>query len=341
MTGIFIAIFIVALVLSLLILFKPNSGLVPLWFKMKKQSERVLLEDSLKHLYDCEYNAVDCSLNSLSGYLSSKSENTAKIISRLEELGLMVSEKGKLSLTNEGRTYALKVIRVHRLWEKYLADHTSVHETDWHNLAEEKEHQLNAEDTQLLAARLGNPLRDPHGDPIPSENGEMPISKGILLNDLQNGKFARIIHIEDEPKEIYAQISALGLYPGMQIQVIENSKDKIKFAADGEECLLAPVLAARITTSLIPEHEQIKESFRNLSSIKAGEKAVVVGISNVLRGQLRRRLLDFGIVPGTKIKVLLESVGGDPVAYDVRGAIIALRKNQSDHIYINKIENEG
>lgn len=323
-------------VVVLFIFFRPGKGVIPRWRKIKTQTERVLVEDALKHLYDCEYNTVDCSLLSISGSLSISGDETAKLISRLEAMGLIESHDGKITLTSSGRSYALRVIRIHRLWELYLANNTSVDETEWHSMAEEREHQINDEDAKELAAKLGNPLRDPHGDPIPSETGHMPAQKGIRLNNLEEGKFASILHIEDEPKEIYAQLYAEGLHPGMQIRMIENKKDKIRFEVNGEECLLAPVLASNISVVPLSAKEIIRESFETLSSMNLGEEAVVVGLSQALRGQQRRRMLDFGIVPGTKIRAQLRSLGGDPTAYEIRGTTIALRKNQSDNIYIRK-----
>jgi len=324
-------------ILFVLMLFYPVKGILPRWQKIKSQSERVLVEDALKHLYDCEYNTVDCSLNSIIGNLTLTSTEGTKLISRLKELGLVEFKDNKLKLTGSGRSYALKVIRIHRLWELYLANNTSVKETEWHSIAEEREHQTNEDDVKALAVKLGNPLRDPHGDPIPSENGEMPLQKGIQLGNLTEGDFATIIHIEDEPKEIFAQLFALGLYPGTKIRLLENTKEKIYLEANGEECVLAPILAFNITVNKILEKEEMQESFRTLSSMDLGEEAVVAGLSMALRGQQRRRMLDFGIVPGTKIRAQLRSLGGDPTAYEIRGTTVALRKNQSDHIYIKKI----
>lgn len=321
----------------LLFLFLPEVGIVSRITRMRKDKSRELIEDALKHLYDCEYKGVDCSLNSISGCLSLSGENTTKVISNLEAMDLITSNENKISLTSQGRSYALRVIRIHRLWERHLADNTSVQETDWHSVAEKKEHETSREEADRLAARLGNPLVDPHGDPIPSITGEIPKREGITLNNLENGKFAAIIHIEDEPKEVYAQLSALGLYPGMQIYLVENSKNKIRFEADGEECLLAPILASNVTVIPISKKEEVKENFESLSALKQDEAAMIVGISRAMRGQQRRRLLDFGVVPGTIVKSQLKSLSGDPTGYEIRGATIALRKNQSNLIYIKRI----
>lgn len=323
--------------LILAVAFWPEKGIYFRWKKFKMQNDRVLVEDALKHLYDCEYNALDCSLNSLSGNLNLSGDQSARLISKLEGLELVENENGRIHLTSKGRSYALRIVRIHRLWESHLANNTSVDETEWHTQAEDIEHVLSEDEANQLAAKLGNPLRDPHGDPIPSESGEIHAETGIRLNNLTEGKTATIIHLEDEPKELYSQLAALGLHPGMQITVLENHKERIKFIANGEESVLAPILANNVTVKLISETEEIQKSFESLSNIKVGEEVLVVGLSRGLRGQQRRRMLDFGIVPGTKIKAILKSLGDDPTAYEIRGTAIALRKNQSDHIYIKKI----
>lgn len=331
-----VLIIIVALVL-ILIIYLNNKKFFSFLFKKKKEVDKILLEDALKHLFDSEYNNLDCSFNSLSGYLSLKGDQTAKLISRLEELNLVDSAEGRFKLTDEGKNYALRIIRIHRLWERYLADNTGIHETDWHSIAEDKEHELSSDEINQLAAKLGNPLRDPHGDPIPSAEGDIHVQKGIHLNDLSSGEFAKIIHIEDEPEEIYAQISSLKLHPGSQINLIENTNEKVRFISNGKEHSLSPILASNITVTPIHEKDNIIGKRERLSLLKLGDTAIVLGLSNALRGRMRRRLLDFGIVPGTKIKPVLTSIGDDPRAYEIRGTTIALRKNQSENIYVKKL----
>ncbi len=322
------------IILFLTWVYLPRKGLLARWKRSKKNTHRVLIEDSLKHLYNCEYNGINCTLNSVAGNLSISADESAKVVKKLEELELITSHERGISLTPEGRAYALRIIRTHRLWEKYLADETSVGEEDWHIAAEEIEHYITPAQADALAAQIGNPVFDPHGDPIPSAKGDLPVKKGNALNTLKMGKFARIIHIEDEPHAIYSQLVAAGLYPGMQVRMIESSKDRIKFLANGEEVVLAPLFAKNVTIVPIKNETTVKGKFKSLSSLSVGEKGTVLGISKRCRGQQRRRLMDLGIVPGTEIEAEMKSIGGDPVAYRIRGASIALRKNQADKIYL-------
>ncbi|MCU0415523.1 MAG: metal-dependent transcriptional regulator, partial [Ignavibacteriaceae bacterium] len=213
-------------------------------------------------------------------------------------------------------------------------DETGVDELQWHHSAEEAEHRLTEADADALAAQIGNPVFDPHGDPIPSSSGDLPDKSGKPLTDLKFGEFASIIHIEDEPDAIYQQLVAEGLYPGMQVRMMESTKERVRFAANGEECLLAPLFAKNITVSSIKFEKTVEGKFKNLSSLRIGEKGTVLGISKAMRGQQRRRLMDLGVVPGTEIVAEMKGAFGDPTAYRIKGASIALRKKLADRIYL-------
>jgi DtxR family transcriptional regulator, Mn-dependent transcriptional regulator len=325
-------------VLIFILIFYPNKGIIAVWKKSNYANKKVLIEDALKYLYNCEYNNSTCSLNGIAGNLSISADEATDIISRLESMGLVSAKKDELNLTSDGRSYALRVIRVHRLWEKYLADETSVTENEWHQKAEEIEHTLTLAQADQLAAQIGNPVFDPHGDPIPSASGDLPVKKGKALSEMKIGEFANIIHVEDEPHAIYSQILAEGLYPGMQIRMMEVSDKRLKFVANGEECVLSPLIAKNITVGVVKLEKQIEGKFKTLSSLKIGEAGTILGIAKALRGQQRRRLMDLGIVPGTKIEAELESLTGDPVAYRVRGTTVALRKKQTEKIYLSNDE---
>ena len=326
------------IIFFIVFIFWPGTGIFFRKRRSKSNERKILIENSLKHLYNCEYEEVNCTVDSIAGHLSISSNEAAKLISELESHQLVEWQDDNLKLTQEGRSYALRIIRVHRLWERYLADETSVAEEGWHSAAEIVEHQMSPEQADLLAAQIGNPVFDPHGDPIPSTRGDLPRRKGKSLNTLQPGEFAHIIHVEDEPHAVYSQLVAEGLYRGMQVRMIENKKERIRFLANGEEVVLAPLFGKNITIAPITGEHIVKGKFKKLSSLAVGEKGKVMGISKKCRGQQRRRLMDLGVVPGTEIEVEMKSIGGDPVSYRIRGASIALRKNQADRIYMENEE---
>ncbi len=316
----------------------PRKGILARWVQSTKSTQRVRIEDALKHLYDCEYRKLVCTRQSVSGALSLSGDDAARLLSRLEDLGLLRSQGDGFVLTDEGRSYALRVIRVHRLWERYLADETGLEQTDWHREAEEHEHLLTAAEADALAARMGNPRFDPHGDPIPTRSGQLPRPQGVPITSFPEGGLAEIIHIEDEPSVVYAQIAALGLVPGMRIQVITTAPDMVRLKADGIECVLHPLVASNITVQSASTGIPLEGPLENLASLEVGEKGRVIGIARACRGMQRRRLMDLGVVPGTEISVEMRSATGDPTAYLIRGASIALRRKQASQIQIERQE---
>jgi len=314
----------------------PKKGGLALITKLFRNNERVLLEDALKFIFDCEYNKTNCNINSISGNLNIAMDKSSKLLTKLNELDLVTLNNQTVTLTDAGRSYALRIVRIHRIWERYLADQTSLAPADWHNEACRIEHLVTNEETEKIAAQIGNPVFDPHGDPIPTAEGELPKAKGVLLNTLQKGEMGRIIHLEDEPQSIYEQLVVLGLYPGMEVYVTDATDKKIAFVADGEEFVLTPVFADYITIEKITTDISHPPKHDLLSSLKIGEHAEVLSISLKCRGQQRRRLMDLGIIPGSSISAIMKSASGDPIGYRIMGTTIGIRKQHANQIFINR-----
>lgn len=326
------------LITGLLFLFWPDRGYFWKWRKLSSMNNRVLIEDTLKHLYDAEYAHRAASVQSLAGALEISGNRAADLLKRTESLDLIQRAGDAIRLTAEGRNYALRIIRLHRLWERYLAEETSVKETEWHHLAEHQEHWMSDEQANALAAQMGEPSFDPHGDPIPTASGEVPPRRGQPLATLPENDIGVIVHLEDEPDEVYAQLVAEGLHTGMQVQVTNVSPERIRFWANGDERVLAPICAANISVVPLPKDVEKEGPFETLSTLKTGEKARVLRLSRMCRGLERRRLMDLGVLPGTAIEVEMRSASGDPTAYRVRGTLIALRKEQADQIHIDRLQ---
>lgn len=317
--------------------FRPVKG----WYWLLKNNfqsnEKTVMEDILKQLYRLESYGADTDINALTNSLKIKDGLIIDALHKMSMNELVTIDGDLLSLTKEGRQYALKIIRVHRLWEKYLAEKTGFDKTEWHDRAEEMEHVLSYEETNVLADQLGNPMYDPHGDPIPNHFGDLIEIDGEPLSSLPLNSIGRIVHIEDEPDVIYRQILAEKIHIGSVIRIEEKNNERIVFYAEGEEFVLAPIVAANITVSALKQDLVVEENTVRLSSLQRGETAKIVGISKECRGENRRRLLDLGFVNGTEIKIDLKSPMKNPVAYGVKGTSIALRNDQASKILIHKI----
>jgi DtxR family Mn-dependent transcriptional regulator len=321
------------------LLFRPGKGIYHRLRKARQMTGRVLTEDALKHIHHCEMDSHFATAESLAGALNISVSTAMDILIKMEASGLLRRQTGIIQLTPSGRDYALRIIRAHRLWERYLADETGYREEDWHNQAEQYEHTLSPEEIEALAAQLGNPTHDPHGDPIPTASGDYVSHGGKPLSSIPIDRAARIVHIEDEPAAVYAQLVAEGLYPGMNLRVMEITPQSVRFWAHGDEHVLAPVLADNISVVLESQPVDIDSpGGKKLSVLEPGQSGIVKRLSPAMRGLERRRMMDLGIIPGTEIKVEMASPVGDPTAYRIRGALIALRREQADLIYISPQE---
>ena len=326
-----------ATVLTLL-LFRPENGLFWRWQRVRQLTERVLSEDALKHLHKCELRNDRATLVSVTGALGVSGNQAAALLARMADHGLLQVDGNAFELTARGRDSALHILRAHRLWERYLAEETGYVEAEWHDRAERHEHHISTDDADNLSVHLGNPTHDPHGDPIPTAGGAFVYHGGRPLSNHAPGERLHVVHLEDEPEAVYAQLVALGLHPGMEVQLLESGSMRIRLWAAGDEHVIAPVLAANISVLpvIAPERADADEG-EPLADLHHGQSGRVLGISRKCRGLERRRLLDLGVLPGTVITAEMRSPSGDPTAYRIRDAVIGLRAEQAGMINVAPI----
>lgn len=300
--------------------------------------ERIATEDALKHCHESEYQGREVTAPSLAGALGIRLGDASDLLAELvRQEYLTFSGHGAYSLTNEGRRYARRVIRAHRLYETSLARNTGFTDADWHAKAERKEHQLTDAEVERLAARLGDPRWDPHGDPIPTPAGDLPEIRGTDLNECAAGWVGRVSHVEDEPLEVYLRLTAQGLVAGMTLKVVDVDAGGMRVNADGRSIHLDRAAAALVRVIELAAGELFDDRLIRLVDLPEGESARIVGLGPACRGDERHRLLDLGVVPGSVVEVDLISPSGNPVAYRIRGASIALRREQAEHIYAHKV----
>lgn len=326
-------------IIILAIFLWPERGLVSRWQQASHLNERVRSEDALKHIHKFEMKGRRPTMESIAGALHASQNDTAALIAAMQRNGLLQTKEGQIHLTPDGRDSALHIIRAHRLWERYLAEETGLHQAEWHGQAELAEHRLTPEQADALALQLGNPTHDPHGDPIPAADGSMVEHGGQPLSTLSLDTPGLIVHLEDEPPIVYAQLAAEGLHPGMVVRITESTPERVRFWTNGNEHTVAPIVADNISVVPLPEEEaEETDGCERLTCLTPGESAEVVGLSRACRGPERRRFMDLGVLPGTQITAEMRSPGGDPTAYIIRGALIALRHEQANLIKVKRAE---
>lgn len=308
------------------------------WNKSRQSNKlKMQVEDVLKQLYHVEYSNRKATLNAMAGALKMSDSKLVSLIEYMSALELIYIKDSVLHLTDTGRDYALKIIRIHRLWEKYLSEKTGIHKSEWHQRAERMEHNLSLEQADELYRSLGSPRFDPHGDPIPMRSGEIIETNSTPLSSIEGDSYVRITHIEDEPEVIYKQIIDEKLHMGQELHVKSCDDNKVQFTSEGHDYLLSPIVASNISVKVLDDEERLEAQAIRLSSLNMGEKAHVVGISRECRGANRRRLMDLGFIKGTTIETGLDGPMKEPKAYRIKNTLIALRNDQADLILIEKI----
>ena len=274
-------------------------------------------------------------MESLSNTLGTSTKHTLTLVDRMAQLDLVVMTGQGMRLTAAGHRWALQIVRAHRLFERYLADETSVPREKIHAHAHQLEHTVTEAQVDKMDADMGHPTFDPQGDPIPNAAGDMKEIESRKLVDWLAGEPAQIVHIEDEPPEVYAQIIAEDLHPGMIITIVDMSPVRVVIGTPEAQHVLAPVVAANISVREAPTDTN-EPAGVPLTTLEHGEQGRVIGLSPACQGLTRRRFLDLGLTPGARIERVMQSAFSDPTAYSVRNTLIALRREQSDLIRIER-----
>jgi DtxR family Mn-dependent transcriptional regulator len=313
------------------------AGLYFIWRdkSYRQKLERIYYEDALKFIFHRNERGLPASVESIKGALSLPVKRVYKILDQLEQKGLIQMTSAGIELKPEGRPVVIEIIRAHRLWETYLERETDTPLHQIHRQAEAKEHELRGDRLEALNAHLGFPKTDPHGDPIPTSDDKIEKTDIKAVSDLNPGDKVLILHIEDEPYKISKKLFKLGLRPYQLIEVINKQDGKITIKVQNKEHVLNSFEAMNI--QVVADTSIPQKKNKSLLDLTSHDTGVVIGVSEDIQGLARRRLLDLGITPGAKIsKAMISSFGGDPVAYSIRGAKIALRKEQAKKIFIEK-----
>lgn len=153
--------------------------------------------------------------------IKNKSTNHSQIV-KLEKLQL---SKG-VKLSERGKQIAISIIRKHRIWELFLVQKLQFGWEEVHEIAEQLEHIHGEELINRLDAFLGHPKADPHGDPIPSVNGEMSLVERITLSEVEHRISCQVIGVKDSSTLFLKYLQQINIGIGTKIKVIE------KFAFD-------------------------------------------------------------------------------------------------------------
>ena len=182
------------------------------------------VQDYAKAIYALEERGgAAVSTNAIAERMGVTAASASSMVKRLDGMGLVshVPYRG-VQLTDAGTKVALEVLRHHRLLELYLAETLGVPWDRVHDEAEVLEHVLSEELEELIAAKLGDPTDDPHGDPIPTRDGRVPEATTTALHDLEAGARGTFVRVSDADPAMLRYLADRGIAPGATLEVVER-----------------------------------------------------------------------------------------------------------------------
>ncbi|QIK83830.1 metal-dependent transcriptional regulator [Sanguibacter sp. HDW7] len=181
-----------------------------------------VVEDYLKVVWSAgEWAETRVTTKLLAERLGVGPSTVSENVRRMVGLGLLDHEPyGAISLTAEGERLAVAMVRRHRLIETYLVERLGYAWDEVHDEAEVLEHAVSDLMLARIDAALGHPTRDPHGDPIPTVDGELPASDACTLADLASGVTGVVVRISDADPELLRWFTELGLGLDARVEVV-------------------------------------------------------------------------------------------------------------------------
>jgi DtxR family Mn-dependent transcriptional regulator len=182
------------------------------------------IEDYAKAIYALQDRGSDSvSTTAIAERLGVTAASASGMVKRLGELGLVDHAPYRgVTLTDDGRRVALEVMRHHRLLELFLVKSLGVPWDRVHAEAEVLEHVLSEELEELIAAQLGHPTHDPHGDPIPSRDLQMEDLPTQSLQALEPGACGLFARVSDSEPDMLRFLAERGIAPGDRFEVIDK-----------------------------------------------------------------------------------------------------------------------
>ena len=183
------------------------------------------VQDYAKAIYSLEQrgDGAAVSTNAIAERLGVSAASASSMVKKLDGLGIVehVPYRG-VGLTERGMSIALEVLRHHRLLERFLVQELGVPWDRVHDEAEVLEHHISEDLEELIAAKLGHPTTDPHGDPIPSADLKLVEPATVAMDSLDVGASGRFVRVSDSDPEMLRYLGARGIAPGDTFAVVDK-----------------------------------------------------------------------------------------------------------------------
>lgn len=203
----------------------------------------------LLHLAEESNKQQEAGTNQIAAQLNVRPATATDMLKKLKEKGFVDYKKyGKISLTDTGRGHAVHIVRKHRLWETFLFDKLGFSWDEVHEVAEQLEHIKSEKLIARLDKHLGYPQFDPHGDVIPTANGELITEQRQTLAETTIGSEKTVTAVKDNSPDFLQYVSQLGIAIGDDI-LIKNRFDfdgSMEITIKGKNATISQKVAANI-----------------------------------------------------------------------------------------------
>lgn len=214
------------------------------------------MEDYLRAIYKIEERGERVTTSALAAALEVTPASVTNMLKRLAGLDLVKHQRYRgVVLAPKGKRAALEIVRHHRLLELFLVEIVGIPWDRVHEEAHRLEHALSDYLAEQLAALLNDPQIDPHGQPIPSKDGEVLTRKLYLLSELREGEGGVIAEVDDDDPALLRTLADLNLFPGTRL-VLSRRKPLgggLEIDLDGVRIDLSLVLARAIRLTMKTE----------------------------------------------------------------------------------------
>jgi DtxR family transcriptional regulator, Mn-dependent transcriptional regulator len=206
-------------------------------------------ENYIKGIYHLQQDAGSVNTNALAGHLQTKAASVTDMLKKLSAKKLLHYRRYKgFTLNERGTRAALAIVRRHRLWEYFLVEKLGF---DWekvHAIAEDLEHVSSDELIVRLGNYLGNPQTDPHGDPIPDGDGNLPVIPQINLNAIPLNKLLKVSSVSDQSPAMLEMMNHYGISIGCRLKATKHFAfdGSLEISINKQTCIISGQVAKNI-----------------------------------------------------------------------------------------------
>lgn len=211
-------------------------------------------ENYLKAIYHLTVVSTSgVSTNAIAEVMETKASSVTDMLKKLAEKDLINYKKYQgVTLTDKGKLAAKMIVRKHRLWEVFLVEKLDFSWDEVHDIAEQLEHIKSEKLINKLDNFLGNPTEDPHGDPIPNAQGQLPKIEKQLLSDLSEGQKGICVGVKDTSSEFLKYLDKQGISLGSSIEIIgkESFDLSLRIKVDNNPLNISNKIASNLFVKL-------------------------------------------------------------------------------------------